>query len=322
DLEGDDAKAVLWAHNEHVGRSSMHYEAINVTLMGLRLHELFGPKQIVVGFAFNQGSFKAGSVPGGVWMDHSVPPTPAGSYEAPLAEVGLPLYALDLRDAPSEGPLADWLMSPPRRSFGAGYSPEFEVRREATLDAVMRRRRDKFDVVIFVDSTTPAHPYPSASAAQKAAPITNPEPVNLRLSEGDRIPTGWRVPAEDDPYPHTVALSLEASPARGRTVSISRPAAPWPWGGDGALAQTFAAGQRRGRRLRFSASIKAQAGELGAGARIYIRVASKSAGRALDVMADRPVRSAQWGRYAAEVDVPADAETIEIGLLFTGNGAA
>lgn len=38
-------------------------------------------------------------------------------------------------------------------------------------------------------------------------------------------------------------------------------------------------------------------------------------------MVDRPVRSPHWARYAAEIDVPAAAPSIVIGLVLAGNGA-
>jgi hypothetical protein len=123
-----------------------------------------------------------------------------------------------------------------------------------------------------------------------------------------------------------VALSDEPSPTDGRTVAIARQAAPWRWGA-GVLAQRVAAGPWRGRRLRFSAAIRTTAEGLGAGAQIYIRASSLPAhepggGAVLGTMADRPVRSPQWSRYAVEVEVPAQAGTIEIGLVATGNGSA
>ena len=131
DMEGPDAKAVLWSHNMHAGRSSFRHAGTDVPFMGLCLHEMFGPRQFVLGFAFDQGAFRAWSV-GGL-AEHRVPPAPADSFEAPLAQVGRPLYALDLRNAPSEGPIGEWLLSQPRRFFGGGYSAEFESRR---LDAI------------------------------------------------------------------------------------------------------------------------------------------------------------------------------------------
>ena len=214
-------------------------------------------------------------------------------------------------------------MSPPRRSFGGSYSAEFEVRREAALEAIWRRRRDMFDLILFVDSTTASRSKATVVATSAAIPVAAPEPVNLDLLKGEKIPEGWMCREQQNPLPHTIALSDERSPSGGRTVRIARHSAPWEWG-DGLLVQKFAAGRWRGRRLRFRASIRALAEGLGTGAQLFICVSPKSANGSPDlaITADRPVRSAQWGRYAVEVDVPIEADVIEIGLLASGNGSA
>ena len=94
------------------------------------------------------------------------------------------------------------------------------------------------------------------------------------------------------------------------------------------LVQKFAAHQWRGQRLRFGASIRAIAEGAGTGAQLFMRVWRKSADGASDLpaglatMADRPVRGAECGRHTVELDVPADADAIEIALIVTANGKA
>ena len=323
DMEGDDAKAVLWSHNLHAGRSSFLQNDASHPFMGLCLHELFGSRHLVAGFVFDQGSFRAWS--GGAIAEHSVPPAPAGSFEAPFAAVGLPLYALDLRNAPSEGSVADWLLSRPSRSFGGGYSPESEREREEWLEAIWRRRIDMFDLVIYVGTTTASRPIRSIATEPPSKCSTVPKPANLDLLEGDGLPRGWTVmTAEDSAFPHTIALSDAPSPSGGHTVSISRHSAPWPWG-EGVLAQRFDATPWRGQRLRFGASIRTTAKGFGAGAQIYVRAWSTSGdggGAVHATLADGPARSAQWGKYTVELDVPTGADVIEVGLISTGNGSA
>jgi erythromycin esterase len=327
DVEGRDTRAVLWSHNDHAGRSSFRYAGVDIPLMGRHLAEFFGREQLVVGFAFNQGSFLAWTHPGGGLTAHSVPPAPEGSFEAPLAAAGLPLFALDLKSAPSEGSVAQWLASPRRRSFVANYSAEFQARLDAALDVIFTRPRDKFDVIIFVDSTTPSRPNQSLVRTHAAPQTTAATPTNIDLLEGDKIPNGWTQSGYQEPFAHTIALSDEPSPSDGRTVSIARRSAPWRWG-DGVLVQKFAADRWRGQRLRFGASIRAMAEVAGTGAQLFLRVWRRSADGSSDLlaglatMADRPVRAAEWGRHAVEVDVPTNADAIEIGLVVTGNSAA
>ena len=69
---------------------------------------------------------------------------PRGSFDATLAALGIPLFAVDLRHAP------DWFAAPHySRQIGGGYS-------EATPGVWMHRIRAArdFDLLIFVDNTT------------------------------------------------------------------------------------------------------------------------------------------------------------------------
>ena len=82
----------------------------------------------------------------------AVPPAPAGSLDATLAAAGLAILAVDLRAAPTTGPVAEWLAQPhASRTIGAVYS-------EATASNYFMglRARDSFDVLLFVETTTAA----------------------------------------------------------------------------------------------------------------------------------------------------------------------
>lgn len=141
------AKIVLWAHNGHVAAGgSPGYEP-----MGAALRKMFGDQMVVFGFAFNQGSFQAIRQEKGL-QDFTVPPAPAGSLDAALAATGIPLFALDLRQAPKSGPVATWLSEPHRtRSIGAVYSEDSPSRYMADLVAPR-----SFDALLFVEKTTAA----------------------------------------------------------------------------------------------------------------------------------------------------------------------
>ena len=145
------AKIVLWAHNGHVAAGgSPGYEP-----MGAALREMFGDQMVVFGFAFNQGSFQA-IRPGNGLQDFTVPPAPAGSLDATLAATGIPLFALDLRQAPNSGPVAAWLSEPHRtRSIGAVYSEDSSSGYMALLTAPQ-----SFDALLFVEKTTAARKNP------------------------------------------------------------------------------------------------------------------------------------------------------------------
>lgn len=145
------AKIVLWAHNGHVSTAS----AGGYDPMGASLRKVYGGQMVVFGFAFNQGSFQA-IEPGKGLRDFTVRPAPAGSFDATLAATGIPLLALDLRDAPKTGPVATWLSEPHRaRSIGAMYSEDSAAQYLFELKAPQ-----SFDAMLFVEKTTAAHKNP------------------------------------------------------------------------------------------------------------------------------------------------------------------
>ena len=146
------AKIVLWAHNGHVSTlSGGGYEP-----MGASLRKMFGDQMVVFGFAFNQGSFRAVEPTKKGLVDFTVPPAPTGSLDATFASAGIPLFALDLRDAPKSGPIATWLSEPHKtRSIGSMYSEDSAAQYLFDLKAPQ-----SFDVMLFVEKTTAARKNP------------------------------------------------------------------------------------------------------------------------------------------------------------------
>lgn len=145
------AKIVVWAHNGHVATlSSGGYQT-----MGILLRKMFGAQMVVFGFAFNQGSFQAVELGKGL-HDFNIPAAPAGSLDATFAATGIPLFALDLRDAPKNGPVASWLQLPHKsRSIGAVYSEDSAAQYLMDLNAPQ-----SFDAMLFVEKTTAARRNP------------------------------------------------------------------------------------------------------------------------------------------------------------------
>ena len=112
---------------------------------------MFGNQMVVFGFAFNQGSFQAVESGKGL-RNFTVAPAPTGSLDSTLAASGIPLFALDLRNAPKNGPVADWLNQPQAtRSIGAVYSEDSTGSYFANS-----RVTDCYDAMLFVEKTTAA----------------------------------------------------------------------------------------------------------------------------------------------------------------------
>jgi hypothetical protein len=95
-----------------------------------------------------------------------------------------------------------------------------------------------------------------------------------------------------------------------------------PWG-DRALGQSFPAAPWRGKRLTFSAAMRADAPRIGTGTQILLEVFPKGedAKSIAALQAGGPLRSPQWTRRSVAIDVPADADRIQISLVMTGDGA-
>jgi hypothetical protein len=119
-----------------------------------------------------------------------------------------------------------------------------------------------------------------------------------------------------------------ASPRGGRAVRLGRADATLPWG-DGALTQSFSAARWRGQRLVFSAAMRAEAPRIGTGARLAVNVWPKRkegqdapvSKPILALQSDGAVRATDWTRRSVAVDIPADAERIQISLVVTGDSA-
>jgi len=152
DQEPPGAKMMLWAHNGHVATAAPQDSPEHIP-MGGRLRELYGDRAVSCGFVFQQGSFRAVDMAGNGVNSFTVGPSPGGSLDATFAALGMPLFAIDLRQLPT-GKVADWFVAPHvSRQIGGGYS-------EATPGVWLHRMRaaQTYDLLIFVDRTTPSKP--------------------------------------------------------------------------------------------------------------------------------------------------------------------
>ncbi len=124
---GPAAKAVVWAHNSHVGDAS-------ATEMGRRgEHNIgqlcrrhFGSEARLVGFGTDRGTVMAASEWGGAHKVMSVRPSLPGSYGALFREAGRDRFLLDLRPGVHES--LRQALKPERleRAIGVMYLPGSE----------------------------------------------------------------------------------------------------------------------------------------------------------------------------------------------------
>jgi len=141
------AKIVLWAHNGHVATGG----GLGEQTMGSHLRGLFGEDMVVIGTAFNQGAFQAQPFPGepGGPRSVTVPSAPADSLDATFAATNFPIFAIDLRHAPT------WFRDPHRsREIGCCYPQKDPP--DALLGPI--RAADAFDAMIFIETVHAARP--------------------------------------------------------------------------------------------------------------------------------------------------------------------
>jgi len=118
--------------------------------MGGYLRKKFGRDLVNFGFSFNEGSFRAIETGKGL-HEFTVGPLAEGSFDRTMASAGIPLFALDLRQLPKRGPVADWFSKAHKmRSIGAIYS---EKDAESPMAIAEERWQDDYDAVFFVNKT-------------------------------------------------------------------------------------------------------------------------------------------------------------------------
>jgi len=168
--EGPEAKMMLWAHNGHVSTGLLGGAAS----MGNELRQMYGSELVVCGFSFEEGSFQAVEKGKGL-KRFTVGPAPPDTVDGILAATGIPIFAVDLRSAPSNGQVRDWLNGAQKmRSIGLLYSLNWP---EEGFSEVIPR---EFDVLFFVRQTTAALENPNRS--QKNSPNGHSE-RSLRSEE-------------------------------------------------------------------------------------------------------------------------------------------
>jgi erythromycin esterase len=151
--EGFNARMVIWAHNGHVATNTDNTSGIKP--MGWYLRQELKNNMVVVGFAFNQGTFQVKDANSMKLQHFNVGSAPVGSLDWTLAKAGLRLAALDLRSLPNNGSVGSWFSKPhATRSIGAIYYAQ---------DAIGHM----FDMLRFVETTTAARPVVQIESPKK-----------------------------------------------------------------------------------------------------------------------------------------------------------
>lgn len=156
---GEDAKAVVWAHNSHIGDATFTEmgvvrEELNI---GQLCRERFGKNAALIGFGTHTGTVAAATDWDGPMEVKPVNPSRPDSYERLAHDAGVPRYLLDLREAQHDG-LRHRLLKPRLERFiGVIYRPETERLSHYSECSLPRQ----FDAYVWFDETTAVTPLPT-----------------------------------------------------------------------------------------------------------------------------------------------------------------
>ncbi|MBS0389059.1 MAG: protein-L-isoaspartate(D-aspartate) O-methyltransferase, partial [Proteobacteria bacterium] len=159
---GPRSKAVVWAHNSHVGdASATEMSARGELNIGQLCREEFGARSYHIGFGTNDGTVAAASDWGGPLEIKHVRPAHAQSVERLFHLSEVPALYLPLREGANEA-LRVGLMTPRlERAIGVVYRPESELASHY-FEAVLPKQ---FDEYVWFDRTSAVTPIDSASLA-------------------------------------------------------------------------------------------------------------------------------------------------------------
>jgi protein-L-isoaspartate(D-aspartate) O-methyltransferase len=150
---GPGAKAVVWAHNSHLG-DARHTEmsARGEHNLGQLCRESYGSEVYSVGFATDRGTVAAADEWDGPMKIKQVRPSHADSYERQCHESGVPSFFLALKKDPK---LSRQLLVPRlQRAIGVIYRPQTELASHY-FQAVLPRQ---FDEYCWFDRTSAVQP--------------------------------------------------------------------------------------------------------------------------------------------------------------------
>ena len=145
--EGPEGRVVVWAHNTHLQKFPIDHTTRIATVLlhakftplGLFLHSIRGDDYVNIGFAYGQGAQNGWA---SYQTDASKPAKP-GSLDAEFARVGLPMFILDLRSVPKDGPVHEWL----NRSW---------EQRESVPEYFLLNPLQAWDALFYINEISPA----------------------------------------------------------------------------------------------------------------------------------------------------------------------
>ena len=167
-FHGSAAKAVVWAHNSHLGDASATEMGLRGQLnVGQLCREKFGPSAFLIGFGTDRGTVAAADDWDGPMRVMSVRPAHPESYERVCHDTELAAFFLHLRE-PARVELR-YALEPPRleRAIGVVYRPQTELQSHYFHASLPRQ----FDEYVWIDETRAVRPVTAGEGLAQAHPF-------------------------------------------------------------------------------------------------------------------------------------------------------
>lgn len=165
DHNGPDSKAVVWAHNSHVGdaRATEMGQVREEHNIGQLARQRWGDEVALIGFGTDIGTVAATTSWDGPMEIKRLRSAREGSYEACCRDTGLPAFLLDL--TPDQQPDVLDLLSEPRleRAVGVIYRPDTELISHYFSADLTRQ----FDAWVWYEETNAVTAIPAAGVSEE-----------------------------------------------------------------------------------------------------------------------------------------------------------
>ncbi|HMK73389.1 MAG TPA: protein-L-isoaspartate O-methyltransferase, partial [Myxococcaceae bacterium] len=154
-FRGPESKAVVWAHNSHLGdASATEMGARGEHNLGQLCRRAWGSRAFLVGFGTDHGTVAAATDWGGAMEVKAVRPAHPQSYEALGHAAGIPAFLLPLRAPRREAVREELTPARLERAIGVIYRPETELQSHYFHASLPRQ----FDEWIWFDETHAVRP--------------------------------------------------------------------------------------------------------------------------------------------------------------------
>jgi erythromycin esterase-like protein len=147
------ARAVVWAHNSHLGDARVTERAeLGEHNVGQLMRQRHDGQAVLIGFTTYRGTVRAASSWGAEGKVQSLRPARSDSFAALFHQVGMPAFSLRLRNAGDAlAPLAQRRLE---RFVGVIYAPSTE-RQSHYFETELARQ---YDAVVHIDETAALEP--------------------------------------------------------------------------------------------------------------------------------------------------------------------